>query len=142
MALATMAIDWEAKVLSRGDWDYKVNPAGWMPAEGIFLLYGQLITTADYGNINYGYTGTIIGFGEKSLFTGGGWAAGNNNEAGAPLYGDSQVDHDFIQKGIDMAASQSLGYNGALFNQDVRPLLDMLKEGKSVFLNGVMGLLG
>lgn len=122
------ALEWKTKVMAGGCWDYKINPdKKWMPETGIFIMYGELISLADFGNVNYGYTGTIIGFGEVSLYSGGGWAAGKNTED-APLYGDSQVDHYFIEKGINQASG--LGFDGKMYNFDVRGILSILKEGK------------
>jgi hypothetical protein len=111
-----------------------------MPEDGKFIVNGQVVTAEAFGNINYGYTGTSLGFGEKTLFTGGGWAAGKEGTASknkdAPLYGDSQEDHNNIQSGINMYYYKNpiMKYlKWTMINIDVRPILDTyykLKGGK------------
>ena len=91
-----------------------------MGSDKMFIMNGELISLSDFGNLNYGYTGIVIGFGPKALFSGGGWAATGSLEASAPLYGDSQVDHMFIERGINMALKDSLGLQGGMFDGDVR----------------------
>ena len=74
-----------------------------------FLFRGELITREDLGNITYGYLGSAMGLGELTLFWGAGVA--NNwyeaiieGKAYDPdnYYGDSEEDHDFVKKGIQM----------------------------------------
>ena len=97
-------LDWYGLVKPNGEWDYKVNKPSWMPDTGYFEFYGEIISAADFGNLNYGYTGTVLGISPESLYKGGGSVATNPTQYEKEhFYGDSEVDHEFIKKGIEMA---------------------------------------
>ena len=127
---------WYDLVRPGGSWDYKVTYSkklSWMPEYGVCMYDGKFITAEELGNINYGYTGTALGFGSKTLFTGGGWAAQREKTAdtslGAPYYGDSVHDHNTIQWGIDIYYQQNPSakyFKWSLINIDVRPILNTL----------------
>jgi hypothetical protein len=61
----------------------------------------------DFGNFNYGATGTAFGFPEGILKRGAGWAQGQSGNKtsghwwGSAPYGDDLHDQEMIQKGID-----------------------------------------
>jgi RHS repeat-associated protein len=46
-----------------GPWDYKRNSEG----RGFYFFNGKLVTAEEFGNLNYGYSGTAFGFGESIL---------------------------------------------------------------------------
>ncbi len=79
------------------------------------------INAEDLGNIMYGYVGRATGFGDITLYWGGGVAktgSMNNGDVNTPpLYGDDQNDHDAIELGYNMFISDypdypEIGYNG------------------------------
>jgi len=51
-----------------GQWDYKRNPEG----RGYYFVDGKLITAEEFGNLNFGYTGTAFGVGQDILTDAGG----------------------------------------------------------------------
>ena len=76
-----------------------------------FLFRGELVTREDLGNITYGYLGSAMGLGEKTLY----WGAGVANDWYEAIiegkayvydkekpYGDAPKDHDFVKKGIEL----------------------------------------
>ena len=117
---------WVSSVQANGKWDYKVDSKlpSWFPEYGVCTYNGQYIMPETLGNINYGYTGTELGFSSKTIFTGGGWAnPGSQNSDPAPYYGDTVKDHNDIQWGIDLYYEQHPGAKASI-NIDVRPILD------------------
>lgn len=88
------------QVRSKGPWDYKKINRSY----------------ADFGNFNYGATGTALGLSQDTLLRMAGWAqrrSGNDGEGvstsllgsiigtgGKPPYGDDQKDQDWIVRGI------------------------------------------
>ncbi len=121
-------LKWVSLVQAKGDWDYKTDSElklPWFPEYGVCTYNGQYITLETLGNINYGYTGTYLSFSPKSIFTGAGWAAGADNSSSAPYYGDTELDHNNIQWGIDLYYKQHQNdTQRRLINIDVRPILD------------------
>ncbi|MBQ3055516.1 MAG: hypothetical protein IJC88_05365, partial [Oscillospiraceae bacterium] len=110
-------LDWYSLVKNYGEWDYKKNPASWMPIEdGYFVMFGQVISFADFGNINYGFTGTVLGLNSVTLYEGAGYVqsgdAGVVNHDPMQFYGDSEVDFWNVTRGIQYAKSK--GYVGFL----------------------------
>jgi hypothetical protein len=111
-------------------WDVKksINWANALPdcpflgvSTGRFMFRGELITAEDLGNIMYGYTGRATGFGDITLYWGGGVAKqGSINSPAltvAPYYGDDINDHIRIKQGYEMfeadyPAYSAVGYNG------------------------------
>ena len=69
------AMDFYNLVKSKGDWDYKSEPADWMPEDGRFLFNGTVMDASDFGNLNYGFTGAAFGFSVTTLLSGAGYAA-------------------------------------------------------------------
>ena len=73
-----------------------------------FLFRGELVTREDLGNITYGYLGSAMGIGDITLYWGGGIAAQGFSKIFSETvrdsdqwYGDTEEDHQAIQKGID-----------------------------------------
>ena len=71
-----------------------------------FFFRNELISAEDAGNIMYGYAGRATGFGDVTLYWGGGVAAKhslNNDEVNSPpTYGDDQNDHEKIEYGYNL----------------------------------------
>ncbi len=112
-ALAGTGVVWYNLVDNQKEWDYKKNPAPWMPKEEYFMMYGKLISFADFGNINYGYTGTILGLSPETLYKGAGYVqSGVVNNYASQYYGDSEVDFGNVKRGIEWA--NGLGYVGII----------------------------
>ena len=51
-----------------GNWDYKRNSDN----RGYYFFNGKLVSSEDFGNLNYGYSGTSFGFGKDVLTDAGG----------------------------------------------------------------------
>ena len=113
IALAGTGLKWYSLVDNNKEWDYKKRPASWMPEEKYFMMHGKLISFADFGNINYGYTGTALGLSPKTLYKGAGYVQSGvvNNDA-SQYYGDSEVDFGNVKRGIEWANSS--GYVGVI----------------------------
>ena len=88
---------------------------------GDFVFRGAVTTAEGLGNIMYGYTGRATGFGEVTLYWGGGVAAQGSVNSDAvtqpPYYGDTKEDHDNIKLGFDMFNEDypnypDVGYDG------------------------------
>ena len=88
---------------------------------GDFVFRGAVTTAEGLGNIMYGYAGRATGFGEVTLYWGGGVAAQGSVNSDAvtqpPYYGDSKEDHDNIKLGFDMFNEDypnypDVGYDG------------------------------
>ncbi len=106
-----LGMEWYKKVRVDGIWDYKSKGADWIPKQKYFMYHGQIINDNDFGNINYGYTGTILGILPETLYKAGGKV--NNNPSKYEInnyYSDSEVDHYWIKKGIEQANQR--GYYG------------------------------
>lgn len=95
MALPHTYLWFYKKVRNRGPWDYKQRDS----------------SLANFGNFNYGATGTIAGIPSEILFMAGGFA---QTQAGTSRpewnywyeqspYGDDPQDQFWIQQGIDYA---------------------------------------
>lgn len=92
-------LEWYKLVDNDCKWDYKKNPANWMPEEGYFMFYGQIISLADFGNINYGYTGTVLGLSPETLYKGAGYVQSKKiSNDPSNYYGDSEVDYQNVKK--------------------------------------------
>ena len=94
---------WDYKVKKRWEADIKVPYLG---VTGEFIFNGEVITAEDFGNLHFGFIGKAMGFTDKILFMGGGYAAHDGNFdlsiLSGPYFGDDPNDHKYIQKGIDM----------------------------------------
>ena len=120
-------LSWYNKVDNYGEWDYKVHKTEWMKGNDIFVVNGLLMDAAGFGNVNYGYTGIILGFGPTALYSAGGFVTDEDINAPAPLYGDSYIDHYNIEVGINWAQSQGLNDNKLIADGDVRYILSKLR---------------
>lgn len=70
------------------------------------VITPEVVTPEQLGNILYGFTGRILGFTDKTIYQGGGFAASGTkylNDA-SKYYGDSAMDHEFISIGIAMSS--------------------------------------
>lgn len=110
-------------VKNKGAWDYKRKDmwekdisVPYLGPTGEFVFNGEIFTAEKFGNFNYGYVGTSIGFLPTTLFLGGGYAnVGFSWELFGPYNGDSADDHYYIQKGISYyweTLMQELGIGG------------------------------
>jgi hypothetical protein len=61
-----------SQVQTGGPWDYK------QAARAKFFFNGNLVTSEDFGNLNYGYTGAAGGFGSDLLIDAGGFIQAKN----------------------------------------------------------------
>lgn len=120
-------LSWYNKVDNYDEWDYKVNKTEWMKGNDIFVVNGLLMDAAGFGNVNYCYTGIILGFDSTALYSAGGFVADEDINAPAPLYGDSYIDHYNIEVGINWAQSQGLNDNKLIADGDVRYILSKLR---------------
>ena len=94
-------------VKDRGKWDYKRLPKGseWIPRNGVFSVNGKKMTAEQLGNINYGFTGSVLGFPAPVLRMAGGFVAIKNSGINWEDWWydfDSKEDAEMIQLGIDM----------------------------------------
>ncbi len=94
-------------VKDRGKWDYKRLPKGseWIPRNGVFSVNGKKMTAEQLGNINYGFTGSAMGFPAPVLRMAGGFVAIKNSGINWEDWWydfDSKEDAEMIQLGIDM----------------------------------------
>ena len=94
-------------VKDRGKWDYKRRPKGseWRPRNGVFSVNGKKMTAEQLGNINYGFTGSVLGFPAPVLRMAGGFVAIKNSGINWEDWWydfDSKEDAEMIQLGIDM----------------------------------------
>ena len=90
-----------------GKWDYKLHPDGseWIPRNGVFSVNGKKMTAEQLGNINYGFTGSVLGFPAPVLHMAGGFVAIKNSGINWEDWWydfDSKEDAEMIQLGIDM----------------------------------------
>ena len=90
-----------------GKWDYKRLPKGseWIPRNGVFSVNGKKMTAEQLGNINYGFTGSVLGFPAPVLHMAGGFVAIKNSGINWEDWWydfDSKEDAEMIQLGIDM----------------------------------------
>lgn len=71
-------VEWYNKVDHRGDWDIKIRESwdrtfgGSYPGsyDSEVILYGEYSTPEKMGNIMYGYTGKVVGWGDAILYAG------------------------------------------------------------------------
>ena len=90
-----------------GKCDYKRLPKGseWIPRNGVFSVNGKKMTAEQLGNINYGFTGSVLGFPAPILRMAGGFVAIKNSGINWEDWWydfDSKEDAEMIQLGIDM----------------------------------------
>lgn len=86
-------------------WDNAFNnQIPYLGAEGKFIYDDLAIGAADLGNILYGYWGKALGFSDKELFYGGGYANSglSLNWIFGKNYGDKPEDIAAIMKGIEL----------------------------------------
>ncbi|MBP3461857.1 MAG: DNRLRE domain-containing protein [Bacilli bacterium] len=98
-------------VKNKGDWDYKREKiwndefdVPYLGLNGLFVWNDKIINAEQFGNIHYGIIGSVLGYDEKLLYMGGGYAAKGISLKifKEPYYGDSVEDHNSIKMGIDM----------------------------------------
>lgn len=97
------------KVKPKATWDYK-NENSWklefdvpyLENKGKFMWNNRVTTSEELGNINYGYTGTLMGIPPIILFIGGGIAHSGFDISvlKPPYFGDDADDHADIIEGI------------------------------------------
>lgn len=74
---------------------------------GYFCYNNSKVNPEDLGNILYGLTGRYLGFCNRLIYQGGGYAANGTKYLNSPEnYGDDPNDHYFIKKGIEMIGTQ------------------------------------
>lgn len=75
-----------------------------------FLFDGEMITPEDLGNLIYGYIGRLLGFSDRILYQGGGYAASGLTYLHSPenYYGDSKEDHYNIERGMKLAEKEGI----------------------------------
>ena len=103
--------EWYKKVNHQGDWDIKEQESwdktfgGSYPGsyDAYVVLYGELSTPEEMGNIFYGYTGKVIGLLDMVLMSGSVYAAGISGGLGSlnGIRGEIS-DWALIQQGIDL----------------------------------------
>ena len=118
---------WFASMVGEGrPWDYKkvsewrlqydtfngqntTGSSSWRKGSTAFMYYdGMLISAADFGNVNYGYTGKAMGFSDTEIYSSGGFVhqlTGSGRGEGLRLdyystYFDSPDDYKFVRYGI------------------------------------------
>ena len=129
-SLVSAGNSWFKGVAPGGSWDYKANTKDWFPKEGYFLYYGEIITPEDFGNINFGYTGTVLGLTPKTLYIGGGEVAPSPTQYESDhYYKDSEADHYWIEKGIKQA--NNAGYYGTTSFPEWQ-IRGMIKAGRFI----------
>lgn len=110
---------WDVKLQNR--WEQAMPNVTYLGQSVEFLFREHVIDAEDLGNIMYGYTGRATGFGDITLYWGGGVAKqGSLNNAAVntpPLYGDDENDHKNIELGYNLFCSDypnypDVGYNG------------------------------
>lgn len=110
---------WDIKLENR--WEAALPNVPYLGLDTEFLFRTHIVSAEDLGNIMYGYTGRATGFGDITLYWGGGVAKQESMDNAAvntpPLYGDDQNDHDAIELGYNMFNADypdyyDLGYNG------------------------------
>lgn len=125
-----------SKVKDNGPWDIKrqskwTTQLPYTPYLGLnapFMYDGELTDAESLGNFAYGYTGRSTGFGDVTLYWGGGVAAQGSTSSSAvsvpPYYGDSASDHFDIQDGYNAFNAKypnypDIGYNGIPVEQGI-----------------------
>lgn len=102
-----------------------------------FVFRGYKVTAEGIGNIMYGYTGRATGFGEITLYWGGGVAkqgsASCEEVTTPPLYGDDQNDHDNVKLGYDMFLADypdypHVGYDGIPLDEWTSQIADIILD--------------
>lgn len=90
-----------------GCWNNLFTDIAYPGFNGVILFNGWIITPEQLGNILYGLTGRLLGFSDKTIYQGGGFAASGSkylNDA-SKYYGDSAMDHEFISIGIGLSSN-------------------------------------
>lgn len=110
---------WDVKLQNR--WEEAMPNVPYLGLSTKFIFRGICVTAEDLGNIMYGYTGRATGFGDVTLYWGGGVAKkGSLNDPDVntpPNYGDDENDHISIELGYNFFNSDypdypEVGYNG------------------------------
>lgn len=107
--------EWYNKVNHKGDWDIKVQGSwdrtfgGSYPGayDSVVILYGEYCTPEKMGNIMYGYTGKVVGWGDAALYAGSFYAASPTNWG---ALGAELSDWASIAKGIQLYADKHTTY--------------------------------
>ena len=128
-----------------GAWDIKLEDNWENAFVGLLFLYekgfvfrGNVYVAHEYGNLLYGYMGRATGFGDVTLYWGGGVANQNSISCDevkeAPLYGDLLEDHEKIEEGyslfeLDYPNYPEVGYNGIPIESGILSLIgDLLLD--------------
>lgn len=126
---------WDIKLEQR--WKEALPDVPYLGNNGQFVFRGKVKDAEALGNIMYGYTGRATGFGEITLYWGGGVAAqgsvSSEEVTNPPDYGDSKNDHNNIAWGYELFCSDypdypAVGYEGI-------PLSGWLAKIADVILN-------
>lgn len=74
------------------------------------LFKNDIMDPEQLGNMIYGYSGNHLGMSNRTIFQGGGYAASGSKYLNNPAlyYGDSETDHYFIQKGINLRGNKNI----------------------------------
>ena len=110
---------WDIKLQNR--WEEAMPNVPYLEPPTKFLFRGNYVTAEGLGNVMYGYNGRATGFGDVTLYWGGGVAKkGSLNDPEVndpPKYGDDEDDHIAIELGYNLFNSDypdypEVGYNG------------------------------
>lgn len=79
--------------------------------QGVILYDNIFMTPEQLGNYIYGFSGRLLGFSDRTIYQGGGYAASGKTYLSDPsnYYGDSAIDHEYIRRGIERT-----GKNGTI----------------------------
>ena len=111
--------EWDIKL--QECWEAAMPNVPYLGLEGVFFFRGENHSAHSMGNVMYGYTGRATGFGEITLYWGGGVASKGNltdeELTNPPWYGDNEEDHEMITYGYNLFLSDypsypPVGYNG------------------------------
>lgn len=110
---------WDIKREAR--WKQAMPNVPYLGNNGEFVFRGEVKDAEALGNIMYGYTGRATGFGEVTLYWGGGVAAKGSvtdeEVTQPPWYGDDDNDHENIEWGYKLLLADfpnypAVGYDG------------------------------
>ncbi len=87
-------------------WNNLFTDVAYPGFKGVILFNEWIITPEQLGNILYGLAGRLLGFSDKTIYQGGGFAASGSKylDDASKYYGDSAIDHEFISIGIGLSS--------------------------------------
>ncbi|WP_304943391.1 beta-propeller fold lactonase family protein [Vallitalea guaymasensis] len=109
---------WDLKIKKR--WEEQLPGVKYLGLKGKFVLDNNVYDSEQLGNITFGYWGSALGYGPKTLYWGGGVAnkgkLSHEELEKPPYYGDTSEDHEMIEKGINWLnadyPNNEIFYNG------------------------------